>query len=132
VLILTLFASSTYLGLVLLATSLILLPYLWSAAYQLLLAVRGETYADGKGRTKDLVIGGVSLIYAIWLVYAGGLEYLLTGAVAYFVGSILFVWARREKALQVFTKPEWIVFAIVAVAAVFGLYGIVTGDIQVF
>ena len=132
VLILTLFAESTYLGLVLLATSLILLPYLWSAAYQVLLAVRGETYADGQGRTRDLVIGGVGLIYAIWLVYAGGLEYLLTGAVAYFVGSILFVWARREKALQVFTKPEWIVFAIVAVAAVFGLYGIVTGDIQVF
>ena len=132
VLILTLFAESTYLGLVLLATSLILLPYLWSAAYQVLLAVRGETYADGQGRTRDLVIGGVGLIYAIWLVYAGGLEYLLTGAVAYFVGSVLFVWARREKALQVFNKPEWIVFAIVALAAVFGFYGIVTGDIQVF
>ena len=132
VLILTLFASSTYLGLVLLATSLILLPYLWSAAYQLLLAVRGETYGDGQGRTKDLVIGAVSLIYAIWLVYAGGLEYLLTGAVAYFVGSILFVWARREKGLQIFTKVEWVIFAVVAVAAAFGLYGIVTGDIQVF
>ncbi|MFN8031975.1 MAG: arginine-ornithine antiporter [Mycobacterium sp.] len=132
VLILTLFAESTYLGLVLLATSLILLPYLWSAAYQLLLAVRGETYEGGQGRTKDLVIGAISLIYAIWLVYAGGLEYLLTGAVAYFVGSVLFVWARREKALPIFSKPEWVIFAIVAVAAAFGLYGIVTGDIQVF
>ena len=43
VLILTLFADSTYLALVLLATSLILLPYLWSAAYQVLLAVRGRS-----------------------------------------------------------------------------------------
>ena len=50
VLILTLFAESTYLGLVLLATSLILLPYLWSAAYQVLLAVRGETYENGAGQ----------------------------------------------------------------------------------
>ncbi|MCI4676318.1 arginine-ornithine antiporter [Candidatus Mycolicibacterium alkanivorans] len=132
VLILTLFASSSYLGLVLLATSLILLPYLWSAAYQVLLAARGETYGDGQGRSRDLVIGGVALIYAIWLVYAGGLEYLLTGAVAYFVGTILFVWARREKGLQIFTKPEWIIFALVAVAAAFGLFGIVTGDIKVF
>ena len=49
VLILTLFAKSSYLGLVLLATSLILLPYLWSAAYQVSLAVRGETYENGQG-----------------------------------------------------------------------------------
>lgn len=132
VLILTLFASSTYLGLVLLATSLILLPYLWSAAYQVLLAVRGETYGNGEGRTKDLVIGGVALVYAIWLVYAGGLEYLLTGAVAYLLGSVLFVWARREKGLPVFTTAEWAIFGVVALAALFGIYGIVTGDIQVF
>ena len=132
VLILTLFAESTYLGLVLLATSLILLPYLWSAAYQVLLAVRGETYGDGQGRTKDLVIGAVALIYAIWLVYAGGLEYLLTGAVAYFLGTILFVWARKEKGLRIFTTAEWVIFGCVAAAAAFGIYGIATGDIQVF
>ena len=43
----TLANESTYLNLILLATSLILLPYLWSAAYQVLLAVRGETYEVG-------------------------------------------------------------------------------------
>jgi arginine:ornithine antiporter/lysine permease len=132
VLILTLFAESTYLGLVLLATSLILLPYLWSAAYQVLLAARGETYEGGPGRTRDLVIGGIALVYAIWLVYAGGVEYLLTGAVAYLLGTILFVWARREKGLRVFTSAEWFIFGIVAAAAAFGLYGIITGDIEVF
>lgn len=132
VLILTLFAESTYLGLVLLATSLILLPYLWSAAYQVLLAARGETYANGRGRTKDLVIGGVALVYAIWLVYAGGLEYLLTGAVAYFIGSVLFVWARREKSLEIFTKVEWVIFGVVAVAAAVGIFEIASGNIKVF
>ena len=48
----TLFNSSTYTKLIYLATSLILLPYLWSAAYQVLLAVRGETYEYGHGRTR--------------------------------------------------------------------------------
>ena len=43
----TLANESTYLNLIYLATSLILLPYLWSAAYQVLLAVRGETYEVG-------------------------------------------------------------------------------------
>ena len=51
---------------------------------------------------------------------------------AYFLGTILFVWARREKGLRVFTGGEWIVFAVIAVAAAVGLYQIVTGDIDVF
>lgn len=131
VLILTLFAESTYLTLVLLATSLILLPYLWSAAYQVQLAVRGETYQDGQGRARDVVIGGIALIYAIWLVYAGGVEYLLTAALFYFVGTILFVWARRERNLKIFSSSELIVFVVVAAAALFVLYEIINGNITV-
>lgn len=132
VLILTLFAESTYLSLVLLATSLILLPYLWSAAYQVLLAARGETYEAGPGRNRDLVVGGIALVYAAWLVYAGGLEYLLTGAVAYLLGTILFVQARRENGLPLFTGREWIIFGIVAAAALVGAVEIATGAIEVF
>ncbi|HEX5145256.1 MAG TPA: arginine-ornithine antiporter [Mycobacterium sp.] len=132
VLILTLFAESTYLGLVLLATSLILLPYLWSAAYQVLLAARGETYENGVARRKDLIIGAVALIYAIWLVYAGGLEYLLTAALLYCIGTILFVWARRETKLRLFTTAEWILFAVIAVAAVVAVIQISNGTIAVF
>ncbi len=40
----TLFNESTYTQLIYLATSLILLPYLWSALYQVKLTVTGETY----------------------------------------------------------------------------------------
>ena len=130
-LIWTLFNESTYLSLVLLATSLILLPYLWSAAYQVLLAVRGETYEDGRARARDLIIGGIALLYAIWLVHAGGAEYLLTGALLYFIGTALFVWARKEEKLPVFTAAEWVVFAIVAIAATAAIYLIVAGDLSV-
>ncbi len=130
-LIWTLFNESTYLSLVLLATSLILLPYLWSAAYQVLLAVRGETYEGGAGRTKDLTVGAIALIYSVWLIYAGGVEYLLTGALFYFLGTGLFVWARREKKLPVFTSAEWVVFAVVAVAAGYAVWQIYTGELSV-
>ena len=71
----------------------------------MLLAVRGETYGDGQGRTKDLVIGAVSLIYAIWLVYAGGLEYLLTGAVAYARGQHPVRLGPPEKGCR--SSPRW-------------------------
>ncbi|WP_207817529.1 amino acid permease, partial [Pseudomonas sp. 67(2021)] len=61
-LIITLFSASTYLSLIYLATSMILVPYLWSAAYALLLAVRGESYEGfAAERRKDLIIGGIAL-----------------------------------------------------------------------
>ena len=103
----TLANESTYTQPGLLATSLILLPYLWSAAYQVMLAVRGETYESGHGRARDLVIGVVGLVYAVWLVYAGGWQYLLVAAIFYLVGTALYLWARRESRLPAFTKPEW-------------------------
>ncbi|WP_339525912.1 arginine-ornithine antiporter, partial [Pseudomonas sp. EL_65y_Pfl2_R96] len=96
-LIITLFSASTYLSLIYLATSMILVPYLWSAAYALLLAVRGESYENAVAeRRKDLFIGAVALIYAVWLIYAGGVKYLLLSALLYAPGVILFAKAKLE------------------------------------
>ncbi len=127
----TLANDSTYLNLILLATSLILLPYLWSAAYQVLLAVRGETYESGNGRSRDLVIGLIGLAYAVWLVYAGGWEYLLIAALFYLAGTALYIWARREGGLPVFTKPELVVVAVVGLTSVLAVAMMATGNVSV-
>ena len=97
----------------------------------MLLAVRGETYESGHGRTRDLVIGVIGLAYAVWLVYAGGLEYLLIAAVFYLVGSVLFVWARRENRLPIFSAPEWAVVGVVALASVAAVVMMATGNLAV-
>ncbi|WP_207817021.1 amino acid permease, partial [Pseudomonas sp. 50_B] len=61
-LLITLFSAGTYTSLIYLASSMILVPYLWSAAYAVLLAVRGESYEQALAeRKKDLVIGGIAL-----------------------------------------------------------------------
>jgi len=127
----TLANSSTYTNLVYLATSLILLPYLWSAAYQVLLAIRGETYETGHGRARDLIIGVVALGYAVWLVYAGGWQYLLVAAVFYLAGTAGYLWARRESRLPAFTKPEWAAFAVVALTSVVAVALMATGNLSV-
>ncbi|HMM96107.1 arginine-ornithine antiporter [Phycicoccus sp.] len=127
----TLVNESTYTNLVYLATSLILLPYLWSAGYQVLLAARGETYADGTGRTRDLLVGLVGLVYAGWLVYAGGWEYLLIAALFYLVGTAFYVWARRESRLTVFTAAERVVVGVVALASVAAVGLLATGNLSV-
>ncbi len=127
----TLANASTYTQLVYLATSLILLPYLWSAAYQVLLAVRGETYESGGGRARDLAIGVVALGYAVWLVYAGGWQYLLVAAICYLVGTALYVWARRENHLPSFTKLEWGVLAVITLTSVAAVLLMATGTLSV-
>ena len=127
-LVITLFSASTYLSLIYLATSMILVPYLWSAAYALLLAVRGETYENAlKERRKDLFIGAIALIYAIWLLYAGGTKYLLLSALLYAPGAILFAKAKRELGKPIFTHVEKLIFAAVVIGALVAAYGLYDG-----
>jgi arginine:ornithine antiporter/lysine permease len=127
----TLFNSSTYTQLIYLATSLILLPYLWSAAYQVLLAVRGETYESGHGRVKDLIVGGLALTYAVWLVYAGGWEYVLVAGLFYLVGTAFFVWARKESKQVWFTAVEKVLVGVVALLSVAAVVGLFQGWVSV-
>ena len=127
-LVITLFSASTYLKLIYLATSMILVPYLWSAAYAVLLAVRNETYEQALAeRKKDLFIGGIALIYAIWLLYAGGVKYLLLSALLYAPGVILFAKAKREVGQPIFTNVEKLIFAAVIVGALVAAYGLYDG-----
>ncbi|OPA98703.1 arginine-ornithine antiporter [Pseudomonas fluorescens] len=127
-LVITLFSASTYLSLIYLATSMILVPYLWSAAYGLLLAVRGETYEHAlRERKKDLVIGAIALVYAVWLLYAGGTKYLLLSALLYAPGAILFAKAKRELGKPIFTNVEKLIFAAVVIGALVAAYGLYDG-----
>jgi arginine:ornithine antiporter/lysine permease len=127
-LVITLFSSSTYLSLIYLATSMILVPYLWSAAYALLLAVRGETYETALAeRRKDLFIGAIALIYAVWLLYAGGTKYLLLSALLYAPGVILFAMAKHELGKPIFTNVEKLIFAAVVIGALVAGYGLYSG-----
>ena len=127
-LVITLFSASTYLSLIYLATSMILVPYLWSAAYALLLAVRGETYENAlRERKKDLFIGAIALIYAVWLLYAGGTKYLLLSALLYAPGVILFAKAKHELGKPIFTNVEKLIFAAVVVGALVAAYGLYAG-----
>ncbi|SIP96728.1 arginine-ornithine antiporter [Aquipseudomonas alcaligenes] len=127
-LIITLFNSSTYLSLLYLATSMILVPYFWSSAYAVLLAVRGETYENDAGqRNKDLFIALVSTLYAVWLVYAAGVQYLLLSALLYAPGAILFAKAKRELGQPIFTGVEKIIFVVVLIGAAIAAYGLYDG-----
>lgn len=127
-LVMTLFSASTYTSLVVLAASMGLLPYLFSAAYGFMLSLRGETYAgQAAERNKDLLITGVATLYTLWLVYAGGLGHLLLSMLLYAPGIVLFALAKRENKQPVFIGFERFISAMVVIAALVAASGLYSG-----
>ena len=128
-LLITLRSSSTYLSLVSLGTSMILLPYLWAALFGWQLAWQGQSYkmADRFLRRRDLFIASVAVLYAIWLLYAGGMRYLLLSALLYLPGAMLYGWTRRGQAWAIFGPKEWPAIFVLLVAAVVAAWGLQSG-----
>lgn len=113
-LVYTYFDDSKYLGLVYLATSLILLPYLWSALFHL-----KETFKTGQSpQLVDILVGVFATVYALWLVYAGGLIYLLVTGLAYLIGLPFYLKARAEKGQPMLTKADMFMVGLLVVLAI--------------
>src|SRR5690606_34533802 len=76
-----------------LTSAMSLIPYFLVAAYGFLLARRGETYeAHPRQRNRDLVIAGGAAIYTAFMIYAGGMKFLLLSAILYAPGTLLYFW----------------------------------------
>ena len=108
-----------------------LIPYFLVAAYGFMIAKRGETYEVRPGeRQRDLVLGGIAVAYTLFMLYAGGLKYILLAAILFAPGTVMYFIARREQGKPVFDKTsDWVIFGIIVAAALYGVYGLSTGAI---
>lgn len=124
------FCHSGYLPTILLATAMMLVPYLFAAFYALLLAISGKTYEldSARERVKDLFISGVAVAYGIWLLYAAG-KYLLLSSMLYFVGSIVFVLSKKRRQQKIFNKHEIVLCSILGFLAVACVVALVAGKV---
>lgn len=129
-LIVALFANSTYTALFYIASTTILIPYVFSGAYAAKLAITGESYRAGESRTRDLIAGLVATAYGIWLVYAAGPTYLFMAAMLYAPGIIFYVMARRENGEKSFTPLEAGIAAGLVLAGLAAAYLIWNGSIS--
>lgn len=129
-LIVTLFSENAFTLALELTSCLSLIPYLLVAAYGLKLALTGETYTQPQSRRREWVISAIATFYSIWLIYAGGLKYLLLSAVIYAPGTLLFLLARREQGRKIFQFWEWFFLTLIIIAALSGIYGLSTGLIR--
>src|SRR5262245_33761353 len=128
----TYFSNDAFALMLNLTSSVNLIPYALVAAYGFMIAQRGETYnVRPAERRRDLVIGFIALIYTLFMMYAGGLRYILLAAVLYSPGTLFYLWARREQGKRVFEKTsDWIILAVVVAAAAAGVHGLATGWIK--
>jgi len=110
-----------------------LIPYFLVAAYGVLIARRGETYATRpENRRRDLIIADLAAVYTAFMILAGGMKFVLLSAVLYAPGTLLYLWARREQNKQVFTRPvDWILFLAAAAGCIVGIHGLATGYIAI-
>ena len=96
-----------------------LIPYLFVAAYGLMIAQRGETYeVRPEERQRDLILAALAVVYTLFMIYAGGLKFILLSAVLFAPGTVLYFIARREQGKAVFDKTsDWVIFGVIVAAA---------------
>jgi arginine:ornithine antiporter / lysine permease len=116
-----------------LTSAMSLIPYLLVAAYGFMLSTRGETYeARPEGRSRDVIIAAVATVYTIFLLFAGGMKFIVLSAVLYAPGTLLYLWCRRELNMPVFAKTsDWIIISLAVIGAVVGVYWLATGYITI-
>lgn len=129
-LVITLVAQSTYQALFSIASAAILVPYIFSGAYAAKLALTGESYKAGEGRTGALLLGLLATVYGLWLVYAAGPSYLFMCAVLYALGIPFYIWARREAGQRTFHPAEALIALALLAVGLFAAYEMWTGAVS--
>jgi arginine:ornithine antiporter / lysine permease len=115
-----------------LTSAMTLFPYLFVAAYGFQVSRRGESYdTRPEERTRDLIIAGIAVVYTAFMIYAGGLKFILLAAILYAPGTVLYIWARREQNTKVFKPSDVAIYAVVILCAIAAVYGLATGLIQI-
>ncbi|MBB3116767.1 lysine transporter [Corynebacterium bovis] len=137
--------QATYTTMVQLATSLYLVPYVFSSLYLLFLCTRGEgiQHPDA-GRKFDLsgpavpagtnrvhlVLGAVGFLYSLWLIYAADLRFVLLGTLLMLPGAVVYTLTRLAAGGRVFNRFEWVVVTVIVGAAVVALALLLTGNLS--
>ena len=128
-LLVALFSKASYLALISLSTAMILVPYLFSAGYGLLLAWRernaGQTVLARA--VSDLPVAAIATVYCVWLLYAAGWKYLLLSALLYAPGLALYLLAKKQRAQRPFTSREFVVLGLLLLLAVAAGYLLAAG-----
>jgi len=129
-----LFAHDAWIWLISITGVMILPPYLASTAFLILYACRPEYKGTAsETRTMSLWTGILGTIYAGWLLYAAGLQFLLMSTIVFAIGLPVFWYAQRERAPDkpAFTRAELAGAGILAIVALVAIALFTKGVVQI-
>ncbi|MBP1532115.1 MAG: amino acid permease, partial [Alphaproteobacteria bacterium] len=116
-------------------TSVMVLPaYFSSCAYLWKICEDHEYPQQFIIRRSEAIISAIiGAVYALWLIYAAGLQYLLLAVIFMVLGIPVYVWASKENNpnREVFTTGETILAGLLTVVAIFAIYAFARGIVNV-
>ncbi len=116
-------------------TSVMVLPaYFTSCAYLWKICEDGE-YPNTLiyRRSGALITSILGAIYALWLIYAAGLQYLMLAVIIIALGIPVYIWARKQNCPneKVFSKRECLLASVLIVIAIAAIYAMARGLVSI-
>ena len=121
-----LFTDSAYQFAFSLASSAILVPYAFSAFYQF-----KYTLQQDRNSTVQMAVGIIASIYAIWLIYAAGVDYLLLTMLLYVPGLFVYMFVQKNNGIKLITR-DYVLMGFIVIFAILGLIRLFSGAVSVF
>ncbi|AWB53398.1 basic amino acid/polyamine antiporter [Pasteurella multocida] len=116
-LVLVLMTGKSYNALLLISTSMILVPYFLIGAYLLKLSIQQNSAWYIK------LTGLLALIYGVWILYAAGLDHLLLSILLYVPGIGIYLYSRYQHQGKLhFNQKEKALLLFIAIAFVLAIY----------
>jgi len=129
-----LFAHDAWIWLISIAGIMILPPYLTSTLFLVIYARRPEfKETPTETRRMSLWTGVLASVYALWLIYAAGLQYLLLSTIIFALGLPVFWYAQRERdsSRPAFGRVEMAEAGVLVIVAVVAILLFAKGIVQI-
>ena len=83
-------------------------------------------------RSSALFAAVLGSVYALWLIYAAGLKYLLAAIIFMTLGIPVYIWARKENCpdCKIFSKYEFCFALLLVILSLVAIYSLTTGIIK--
>jgi arginine:ornithine antiporter/lysine permease len=116
-----------------LTAALAIAPFALASAYALKIAWLRDGYDEvtERTRTRELVVATLSTLYTLFLMWAAGYTFLFLSCILLAPATVLYMLARREHGVQMFTRPGLVVFLLVLAFAVIGVILLATGVVRI-
>lgn len=120
-------------------TALMVIPsYMFCGLYLLKVCRREGIKGNGRSRIADIVAATASVIFCIYIIWAGGLKLMAVTSLFYLAGTPFYIKARRQALARdagdtvgkVFTTPQRIAVGILVIFAIASLLMLFTGTVR--